>query len=116
MQGIVRNIDRQRRVIIPKEQLRAAGIEPGDLLGIYSDTGPDGTPVIVLSKYQSGCSICGGELDEHAQELHSSHICASCILKLVKGVKPCPEPSSLKPNVYTVRQPSSLLTSISSTK
>jgi len=80
MQGLIRNIDKQRRVIIPKEALLAAQIEPGDLLGIYADQGPDGTPIIVIAKYEAGCTLCGEPFNDNETvlTLYEKSICETC--------------------------------------
>ncbi len=57
--GIIKGLDPQRRLVIPKEVLRAAGFEPGDLLQVWSDVTDDGVPCLYLTKYSPGCVICG---------------------------------------------------------
>ena len=77
MTGIIRGMDPQRRVIIPKETLLAAGLEARDLIELYSDVTPDGVPSIVLQKYQPGCVICSSRDD--MRHVKGKRICYSCV-------------------------------------
>ena len=50
---------------------------------VYADTTGDGTPCVVLEKYEPGCWICSGELSEcfyKVRERNICHICMSMIL------------------------------------
>ncbi len=81
-QNFIRSIDSQRRIVVPKEALQAAGIKPGDILALYSDKDVDGTPIIVIEKFWESCVLCGGDLTKHATVMYEKKICPHCIEKL----------------------------------
>lgn len=58
IRGLVKALDRQGRIVIPKEMLTALEIEPGTMVEIISGLDPDGMPAIVVRKYHKGCRIC----------------------------------------------------------
>jgi len=82
MQNFIRSVDKQRRIVVPREALKAAGIKPGDLVALYSDKDIDGTPTIVVEKFWEGCALCGGDLRKQATVLYEKKICADCVEKL----------------------------------
>lgn len=57
--SLIRSLDSQRRLTLPKEALRAVSIEHGDLLAVYSSKTPDGKPCVIVEKFEKGCCICG---------------------------------------------------------
>ena len=57
--GIIRGLDTQRRVVVPKEALGAVGLRGGDMVEIFSDVTPDGSPCLMIQKYKPGCYLCG---------------------------------------------------------
>jgi len=84
MHNFIRSVDKQRRIVVPKEALKAAGINPGDLVALYSDKDIDGTPTIVIEKFWECCALCGGDLRRQATVMYEKKICPECIEKLKK--------------------------------
>jgi len=80
MQGIIRGIDPQRRIVIPKETLMAAGLEAGDLVEVFSDADTVGRPIVSLVRYTPGCCLCGEKTT--AVEYSGRKFCEHCILEL----------------------------------
>lgn len=54
--GIVRCVDEIGRYVVPKELRTTLDIEPGTLMEIFMD---EKRGMIVLQKYEPGCSFCG---------------------------------------------------------
>ena len=52
--GIIRQIDQDGRIVLPKELRQTLSIEEGDSLVIYVNDDDE----IILKKYQTGCLIC----------------------------------------------------------
>jgi len=73
---LIRGLDQQRRIIIPKETLFAAGLEPGDLVELYAETGPGGV-VILLQKYRPGCVFCDEK--EGLKRFKDRPVCGECV-------------------------------------
>ncbi len=85
MKGIIRNVDGRKRVLIPASVLRAANIETGDAVGVYLEKDVEGNPVIVLSKYESGCFLCGNPLNDQASKINDHYVCVNCVNQLKAG-------------------------------
>ncbi len=86
MAAIIRKLDPQRRLVIPKETLDLAGFKAGDLLEIWSDTTPFGEPCLIMVRFRSGCILCG---DSHNQKQYititpEKVICTKCAVTLSK--------------------------------
>lgn len=73
--GIVREIDPQGRIVLPKGLRIALEIQEGDSLEVFTDGRQ-----IICQKYQPGCVFCG---DVHGvKDLHGVHICRKCAKEL----------------------------------
>jgi len=62
MAGLIRGLDHQRRLVIPKEVLNAAHITPGDEVEMWLGHTEDGKPAIMLQKWgldKDRCPTCG---------------------------------------------------------
>lgn len=85
---IVRKLDPQRRLIIPKETLLAAGFDTGDLLHVWGDIDDSGQPCVVLTLYRPGCVFCGDcpTDDSELIILEDPHkpVCRKCITRLLE--------------------------------
>jgi len=73
--GIVRDIDKLGRFVIPVELRSKLGIENGDAIEIFAEQGR-----IVLKKYEKSCIFCKEESD--ITEYMTRPICHSCIEKI----------------------------------
>lgn len=65
MAGIIRALDKQRRLIIPKELLASANIDAGDLVEVWVGQTEDNKPCVILEKVESatgGCPFCGAAM------------------------------------------------------
>ncbi|MBR6028935.1 MAG: AbrB/MazE/SpoVT family DNA-binding domain-containing protein [Clostridia bacterium] len=76
--GVVRQLDRLGRVVLPIELRRTMDISPGDRLEIFVE---DGT--IVLKKYEPSCIFCGDARD--VAMYRGRLICARCMAALREG-------------------------------
>ncbi len=86
--GIMRGIDPQRRVVIPRETLQSVGLQPGDSVEIYSDTTPDGIPVVIIRKYVAGCLNCHNTKEkEEYIEVSGFLFCPHCVEIIAKRAK-----------------------------
>ena len=59
IRGLVKQLDRQGRIIIPREMLEALDMEVGAPVEILGGLDPDGMPALVIRKYHKGCAVCG---------------------------------------------------------
>lgn len=73
--GIVRDIDKLGRFVIPVELRNKLGIENGDAIEIFAEQGR-----IVLKKYEKSCVFCREEYD--ITEYMGRPICKVCISKI----------------------------------
>ncbi len=69
--GIVRQIDRLGRVVLPIELRRTLQIEEKDSLEIFVE---DNT--IILKKYQPACVFCGNARD--VSSFKGKNVCGEC--------------------------------------
>lgn len=69
--GIVRQIDRVGRFVLPIELRRTLGIEDNDELEIFIEDGG-----IVLKKHQTACAFCGTQRD--LRPYKGKSICEEC--------------------------------------
>ncbi len=70
--GIVREVDKLGRIVIPKELRRTLRMETGDPVEIYVDG-----ESIVLRSYRPTCIFCGNS--EMLGEYKGTTICSRCI-------------------------------------
>ena len=73
--GIVREVDKLGRIVIPKELRRTLNMESGDPVEIFVDNDS-----IVLRSYRPMCIFCGS--DEMIGEYKDKPVCARCINEL----------------------------------
>lgn len=73
--GIVRQVDKLGRIVLPKELRMVFHIENEDYLEIYVEGGK-----IILQKYEPSCIFCGS--DEGITEYKEKSICAACLKAL----------------------------------
>ena len=82
--GMIRNIDRLGRIVIPKQILLKNKLFVGTPLEIFiEEGGPSGGIRIMLQPYQPGCSFCGNA-GEKLEPLLGTTImsCPDCKSKL----------------------------------
>ena len=73
--GMVRDIDKVGRIVIPKEIRNSFRIKEGDPLEIFTDNNR-----IILQKYEPACMFCSGA--EDVVEFGDKRICKKCIDKI----------------------------------
>lgn len=73
--GIVRDIDKLGRFVIPVELRNKLGIENGDPLEIYTEDDK-----IILKRYEKACVFCGQERD--VIEFNGRVICRDCLAEM----------------------------------
>lgn len=73
--GIVRQLDKLGRIVLPKELRKVFNIENEDYLEIYVENDK-----IVLKKYAPTCIFCGSSTD--VEEYKGKNVCRSCIEEL----------------------------------
>lgn len=73
--GIVRQLDKLGRIVLPKELRRVFNIENDDYLEIYVEDDR-----IVLKKYAPTCIFCRNEKD--IVDYRDKNICKSCLKEL----------------------------------
>lgn len=78
--GIVRELDTQGRIVIPKGLWPAIEIQAGDSLEVFTDGRQ-----IVCRKYQPGCVFCGSV--NGVKDVHGVHVCRKCA-KEISGLRP----------------------------
>ena len=78
--GIIRPMDKNGRLVLPKTILAALDLAPGDLLGIYTGYDSEDCPVVALRKHDITCPLCGTELTtENTLRLDNDRaVCRSC--------------------------------------
>ena len=84
--GIVRNLDKVNRIVIPKEICRVLGLKSKtkERVGSPIEITLKGDEVI-LRKYEPGCKYCG-EIRE-LKEFMGEKLCSKCILKAYEIAK-----------------------------
>ena len=78
-EGIIRAVDQQGRVVIPKEMRARYGIELGDPIEFFSENN-----TIMMRKYDPSCVFCGSE--KNVTPFQGRLICANCLKALQKSV------------------------------
>lgn len=78
--GIVRKMDELGRIVIPKEIRKNLNITEGDALEIYVDG-----DVVLLKKYQPGCSCCGN-IEDNLIKVGQVTLCKECLIKFTNEV------------------------------
>ncbi len=74
--GILRPVDRNGRIVIPKELRKQLGIQDEvDSLEIFTDG-----DVIVLRKYKPSCVFCGAA--GNVFQMNGQKVCLKCIDRL----------------------------------
>lgn len=73
--GIVREIDKLGRIVIPSEYRTTLGIESGDPIEILGEKDR-----VVLRRYVPGCVFCG--TTKNLVELDGKLVCPSCVSRL----------------------------------
>lgn len=73
--GIVRCIDPQGRVVLPKELRITLNIDLDDSLEIYTEDDS-----ILLKKYSPHCVLCGNLVE--LNKYKGKNVCKKCILEL----------------------------------
>ncbi len=77
--SLIRVMDVQRRLTIPKETLLAINANPGDYIKIYASQTPAGNPCIVCEKYDAGCALCQGTTHQGHKIVNGRKVCTSCV-------------------------------------
>lgn len=77
--GIVRQLDKLGRIVLPKELRRVFHIENEDYLEIFVEDDR-----IVLKKYAPSCMFCSS--DDDIVEYKNKNICKICLEELKKSV------------------------------
>jgi len=72
---MARKIDQLGRVVLPAEMRRMFGINQGDLIEIFVDSGR-----IVLAKVEDQCVFCGGR--DELKEFELKRVCVPCVGRL----------------------------------
>ncbi|MBQ7901749.1 MAG: AbrB/MazE/SpoVT family DNA-binding domain-containing protein [Clostridia bacterium] len=70
--GIVREVDKLGRIVIPKELRRTMKMDSGDLVEIFVEGDS-----MVLRNYRPSCIFCGSS--EMLGEFRGKPVCAACI-------------------------------------
>jgi AbrB family transcriptional regulator, transcriptional pleiotropic regulator of transition state genes len=73
--GIARKVDQLGRVVLPAEMRRMFGINEGDLIEIFVDSGR-----IVLAKVEDECVFCGTK--DALREFELKRVCITCVDRL----------------------------------
>lgn len=77
--GIVREVDKLGRIVLPAELRRVLQIETNDSLEIFTEENK-----IILRKYQPACIFCGNATDVISYK--DRNVCPACIENLTKRV------------------------------
>lgn len=72
--GIVRQLDKLGRIVLPKELRKVFDIENEDSLEIYVEDDK-----IILKKYSPSCVFCNSK---DVVEFDGKHVCRDCIQRL----------------------------------
>ena len=75
--GIVREVDRAGRIVLPIELRRTLEIEENDSLEIFTEDN-----MIILRRYEPACIFCGNAKD--VVPYKGRNICPDCIESLMK--------------------------------
>lgn len=75
--GIVREVDRAGRIVLPIELRRTLEIEENDSLEIFTEDN-----MIILRRYEPACIFCGNAKD--VVPYKGRNICPDCIENLMK--------------------------------
>ena len=75
--GIVREIDKAGRIVLPIELRRTLEIEENDPLEIFTEDN-----MVILRRYQPACIFCGNAKDVVSYK--GRNICPECIENLIK--------------------------------
>ena len=78
-EGIIRAVDQQGRVVIPKEMRTRYGIELGDPIEFIAEN-----HTIMMKKYDPTCVFCGS--DKHVTPFQGRLICENCMKALQKSL------------------------------
>lgn len=78
--GIVREVDKLGRIVLPKELRNEFYIHRGDPLEIYVTEDS-----VILKKYQRGCVLCGS-IDQLV-EFKGKKICRECIDRYIRDIE-----------------------------
>lgn len=73
--GIVRNIDRLGRVVLPMELRRMLGINIQDPVEIFTEGNS-----VVIRKYRPSCVFCSS--DKKITVFHGINVCENCVKEL----------------------------------
>lgn len=106
IRGILRSIDRQGRLTIPKEILKAADIGPGDLIELLYSTEESGggNPKVIIEKYTPGCHFCGTLLTaDTTWEHHGKRVCVDCLRELAQAYDTVKKQKILREDSYRER-------------
>lgn len=75
--GIIREIDRVGRIVLPIELRQSLSIHEGDSIGIFTDQDK-----IILQKCEDSCIFCGST--DTLQKFKGKMVCANCKAELTK--------------------------------
>ena len=78
--GIVRDVDKLGRIVIPIEYRNMLGIENGDPVEILAEKDR-----IILRRYEEGCVFCRGT--RNLIELEGKLVCADCASRVAELAK-----------------------------
>ena len=73
--GMVRKVDEQGRLVIPKEMRRVLGIGPNEPVDIYFRDG-----IICIEPCRVQC-VCCGAIDKELLEVNEVKMCEDCVWK-----------------------------------
>ena len=84
IRGLVRALDPQGRIVVPREMLIPLGIAVGDPVEIMGGQDPEGMPALVIRKYFPGCVLCGEILHNTSDyiEPHGKPLCKGCLREI----------------------------------
>lgn len=75
--GVVRELDPQGRIVIPKGLRIAIEIQEGDSLEVLTDGRK-----IICRKYQPGCVFCGSM--NGVKDVHGVRVCRKCAREIAR--------------------------------
>ena len=73
--GIVRDVDEQGRIVIPKSLRKTLDISKGDPIEIFTEN-----DTIILKKYAPFCTFCGSS--DTVLSFHGKNVCSECVEKI----------------------------------